>query len=256
MNPNPTRFGAADELPRTLPASQGVAWFFEGMRLYRKNPLLLSAAFGALFGVVMALGLVPFVGGAISELATPVLVAGFMAAYRALDNGDKLDMQPFFAGVRGPLVPLATLGAVQLLAMLLIGQIMFAMGFDPEAVVKIAQDARSTPADMQAVLSQSTPALMVGLALLAPLMLATAFAPALVLFGNARPATALGVSLKACLRNWAPLTLNGLVLGVLLLLSALVPLMLGLLFAMPVVLGSLYAAYQAMFAVWSEAGRP
>ena len=45
---------------------------------------------------------------------------------------------------------------------------------------------------------------------------------------------------------------NSLALGLLLILAALVPLLLGLLVAMPVLFGSLYASYQAIFAVWAD----
>ena len=74
----------------------------------------------------------------------------------------------------------------------------------------------------------------------------------MILFGGARPATALGVSLKAVAKNWAAMLTNSLVLGLLLFLAALVPLLLGLLVAMPVLFGSLYASYQAIFAVWAD----
>ena len=45
---------------------------------------------------------------------------------------------------------------------------------------------------------------------------------------------------------------NSLALGLLLFVSALVPFLLGLLVAMPILLGSLYASYQAIFAVWAD----
>lgn len=240
------------DIPRKVAASQGFRWVATGFRLYRKNPLLLSAAFGLLFGVVMALGLVPMVGDSLSELASPLMVAGFMAAYRALDEGRELELPDFLAGVRGPIIPLMTLGAVQLLGMLVISRIMLAMGFDPQAVMVAARGGEASQAEMQAMMNQATPALLTGLALLTPLLMATWFAPALVLFGGARPATALGVSLKAVARNWAPMLTNSIALGLLLLIAALVPLLLGLLVAMPVLFGSLYASYQAIFAVWSD----
>jgi uncharacterized membrane protein len=105
---------------------------------------------------------------------------------------------------------------------------------------------------MQAILNQAMPALLVGLALFIPLIMATWFAPALILFGGARPVTALGVSFKAVARNWASWLVQIITLGLLLFLAALVPLLLGLLVAMPVLFGSQYAAYQAIFAVWAE----
>ncbi len=240
------------DIPRKVAANQGFQWVAAGFRLYRKKPLLLSAAFGLLFGVVMGLGLIPTIGGSLSELASPLMVAGFMAAYRMLDDGHELEPLHFLAGVQGPMLPLMTVGAVQLLGTLLIGQIMLGMGFDPQAVMAAARTGEASPAEMQAVLNQAMPALLVGLALFAPLIMATWFAPALILFGGARPATALGVSLKAVVRNWAAMLMNSLALGLLLFFAALVPMLLGLLVAMPVLFGSLYASYQAIFAVWAD----
>ena len=245
---------ANQDVPRKVAANQGFKWVVEGFRLYRKNPLLLSAAFAMLFGVVMALGLIPVIGGSLSELASPLMVAGFMAAYRALDNGQELELPQFIAVLKGPVIPLMTVGAVQLLGALLIGQIMVSMGFDPKAVMEIAKDPKASPADMQAVMNQAMPAVLTGLALFTPLIMATWFAPALILFGGARPAIALGVSLRAVAKNWPAMMINGLALGLLLFLAALVPMLLGLVVAMPVLFGSLYASYQAIFAVWAEDG--
>jgi len=243
------------DIPRKVAASQGFQWVAAGFRLYRKNPLLLSAAFGLLFGVVMALGLIPVVGGSLSELASPLMVAGFMAAYRALDDGNELELPNFLAGVRGPAIPLMAVGAVQLLGTLLIGKIMLGMGFDPQAVMTAAQ-SKKDPAEMQAILNQAMPAVLTGLVLFTPLIMATWFAPALILFGGARPATALGVSLRAVAKNWAAMLVNSLALGLVLFLAALVPMLLGLLVAMPVLFGSLYASYQAIFAVWADDSAP
>ncbi len=243
------------DIPRKVAASQGFQWVAAGFRLYRKNPLLLSAAFGLLFGVVMALGLIPVVGGSLSELASPLMVAGFMAAYRALDDGNELELPNFLAGVRGPAIPLMAVGAVQLLGTLLIGKIMLGMGFDPQAVMTAAQ-SKKDPAEMQAILNQAMPAVLTGLVLFTPLIMATWFAPALILFGGARPATALGVSLRAVAKNWAAMLVNSLTLGLVLFLAALVPMLLGLLVAMPVLFGSLYASYQAIFAVWADEAAP
>ena len=243
------------DIPRKVAASEGFQWVATGFRLYRKTPLLLSAAFAMLFGVVMALGLIPMVGGALSELASPLMVAGFLAAYRALDDGNELELPNFLAGVQGPAIPLMAVGAVQLLGTLLIGKIMLGMGFDPQAVITAAQSQKD-PAEMQAILNQAMPAVLTGLVLFTPLIMATWFAPALILFGGARPATALGVSFKAVARNWAAMMMNGIALGLLLFLAALVPMLLGLLVAMPVLFGSLYASYQAIFAVWADDSMP
>ena len=108
------------------------------------------------------------------------------------------------------------------------------------------------PVVLQNAMNQAMPAVMTGMLLLIPLIMATWFAPALILFGNARPGQALLISLRAVARNILPIIVNGLALGMVLFVAALIPFMLGLLVAMPVLFGSLYAAYQAIFAVWAE----
>ena len=243
------------DIPRKVAAREGFQWVVAGFRLYRKNPLLLSAAFGVLFGLVMALGLIPVVGGSLSELASPLMVAGFMAAYRALDRDNELELPQFMAGLKGPAIPLMAVGAVQLLGTLLIGQVMLGMGFDPKAVMAAVQSQKD-PVEMQALLNQAMPAVLTGLLLFVPLIMATWFAPALILFGGARPATALGVSLRAVAKNWTAMLMNSLALGLLLFLAALAPMLLGLLIAMPILFGSLYASYQAIFAVWADDKAP
>jgi uncharacterized membrane protein len=119
-----------------------------------------------------------------------------------------------------------------------------------------AAQSQKDPAEIQAMLNQAMPALFIGMLLFTPLIMATWFAPALILFGGARPATALGVSLKAVTKNWSAMLVNSLTLGLLLFLAALIPMLLGLLVAMPVLFGSLYASYQAIFAVWADDNAP
>ena len=105
-------------------------------------------------------------------------------------------------------------------------------------------------------MNQAMPAMFTGLLLFVPLIMATWFAPALILFGGARPATALGVSLKAIAKNWAAWLVNIFTLGLLLFFAALAPMLLGLLIAMPILFGSQYASYQAIFAVWADDKAP
>lgn len=238
------------EIPRKVAARQGLQWVNDGFRLYRQNPLLLSAAFGLLFGIVTATNLIPIIGGVLSELISPLMVAGFMAAYRTLDRKDALQWPHFLAGIQGPWLALIVIGAVQLIGMLIISQVMLRMGFDAQAVMVAAR--KGDQVALQNALNLAMPAVMTGMALFVPLIMATWFAPALILFGNARPGQALLISLRAVARNLLPVMVNGLALGMVLFVAAMVPFMLGLLVVMPLVFGSLYAAYQAIFAVWTE----
>ena len=241
-----------EEIPRKLAAKQGLQWVNDGFRLYRQNPLLLSAAFGLLFSIVALANLIPLIGNVLSELISPLMVAGFMAAYRTLDRKEPLQWPHFLAGFQGPWLSFIVIGAVQLAGMLIITQIMLRMGFDVQSVRVAAQ--KGDQVVLQNALSQSMPAVMTGMVLFIPLIMATWFAPALILFGNARPGQALLISLRAVARNILPFIVNILALVMVLFVATLIPFMLGLLVAMPVFFGSLYSAYQAIFAVWAEEG--
>ncbi len=238
------------DIPRKLAARQGLQWVNEGWQLYRRNPLILSAAFALLFGAVAVTSWIPVIGSVLSELISPLMVAGFMAAFRVLDRKETLQWPHFLAGIQGPWLPLMVVGALQMLGMLIITQIMLRMGFDAQAVMAAAQ--KSDPVALQTALNRSMPALFTGALLITPLIMATWFAPALILFGNARPGQSLIISLRAVIKNILPILVNGLALGLVLFVAALIPLLLGFLVAMPVVFGSLYAAYQGIFSVWAE----
>ena len=167
-----------------------------------------------------------------------------------LGRKENLQWQHFLAGIQGPWLALVTIGAVQMLGMLLVSQLMFRMGFDPQAIMTATQ--KKDAVVLQEAINQAMPALMTGMLLLTPLIMATWFAPALILFGNARPTQALLISLRAVAKNWLAILVNGLALGMVIIVAALIPLMLGFLIAMPVLFGSLYAAYQGIFAVWAD----
>lgn len=236
-----------DDIPRKLSAASGMQWVTDAFRLFRKNPLLLGAAFGLFMGALLGVNLIPWIGPAMSEILTPLMVAGFMAAFRALDQGDELELPHFLTGFTSRPIPLAMVGAIYLAAVLLIGKVMQLLGLDTKALAQAAN--HGDIATMTALLQQGMTALLTGLILLTPVLLATWMAPPLVLFGNAQPLQALGISLKACMRNWLPLTVYGLVLIPVLLVAGLIPFLLGMLVAGPVLMGSLYTAYQDIFAV-------
>ncbi len=235
------------EIPRRLPAAAGLQWVTAAFRLFRKNPLLLCAAFGLFMGVLLAVNLIPVAGEGLTEILMPLVVAGFMAAFRALDQDEALELPHFFTGFASRAVPLAMVGALYLGCAVAVGKIMQLLGLDADAISDAAQHNDSEA--LMAQLRQGSTALLVGLTLLTPALMATWLAPPLVLFGNARPLQALGISMKACWRNWLPLLVYGVVLIPILLVAMQIPMLLGILVAGPILMGSLYTAYQDIFAV-------
>ena len=245
-----------NDIPRKLSAAAGLAWIKSGFALYRKNPLLLGAGFGAFFALMVLLGFVPVVGGALTELISPILIAGFMAAFRALDQGEELELPHFFAGFTRAPLQLATVGAIYLAVVMLTAWLALRMGFSPSEWMKAAQQDKIDPQTARHLMQTTLPALLLAAVVMLPAFMATWFAPPLILFGGAAPLQALAISLKACLHNWLALFVYSLAITLVLFLGMLIPFMLGLLVAGPILFGSLYASYQAIFAVWTEEGGP
>jgi uncharacterized membrane protein len=79
-----------------------------------------------------------------------------------------------------------------------------------------------------------------------PLYMATWFAPALIVSHDLAPAAALKASFYACLKNWLPFLVYGVVLLVLGLAAA-IPLGLGYLVLVPVLVASVYTSYRDIF---------
>ncbi len=89
-------------------------------------------------------------------------------------------------------------------------------------------------------------AVLLGLLLGIPLMMAFWFAPALVALRNAEPLAATKASFDACLRNMWPMLVYSL-LGLVFAIVASIPLGLGWLVLAPVFAASIYASYKDIF---------
>ncbi len=89
-------------------------------------------------------------------------------------------------------------------------------------------------------------AALVATLLAIPLLMAYWFAPALVVFRNEEPMTAMKTSFNACLVNMMPMFVYSL-LGLVFAIAATIPLLLGWLVLAPVFAASVYASYKDIF---------
>jgi uncharacterized membrane protein len=234
----------SEALPRRVPARAGLEWMTGAFRLFFKSPLMLAAATAIFLGALLLLQFLPYAGAGLAEILTPIMVAGFMRAYRSIDEGSEPELPQFAAGFQSKAAPLATVGAIYLAILVAIVLLMKSLGIDYEAMLQAMQEGAS-PEQLAQELEGKGHLLLLGLALALPAIAATWYAPALVLFGNARPLQAMGLSLKACVKNWLALLVNGFAMIPLLLL-ALIPVV-GMLLVVPILLGTAYLGYQAMF---------
>jgi len=231
------------------PAKVGLEWLKSGFRLFYPGAISWMGMSAAFFLAAYGLGLIPWVGPMLLEFLSPFLVAAYMSASRAAEKGEPAGLMHFGAGLAQGRNALLVIGGIYLSASLLVGQIIGLIGGEALAqfLALAGNPSAATPEELRTVLDQVMPALLLGAVLFTPLLMATWFAPALVLFDGFPPGKALFWSLWACVVNWRPMLAYGLLLSLFGMVALLIPLGLGLLILLPVVMISTYAAYRDQF---------
>jgi len=210
--------GSFIEGGRSLPAGRGWAWFVEGWNLFKQYPGIWIANLVLFMIISVVIQVIPLVGWFASTMISPVLVAGMMLGAHAIHMGEPLEIRHLFAGFKERTGPLVVIGVSFL-------------GFG-----KAPQMAMGTIAL----------ALILGVLLVFPLMMAYYYAPALVAVSHRGPGEAMKLSFMACLKNVMP----GLVYFVVFIVAAIIatiPLGLGWFVLGPVAVASVYAAYRDIF---------
>ncbi|MDP2787742.1 MAG: BPSS1780 family membrane protein [Pseudomonadota bacterium] len=237
------------------PSSAGVVWVKTGWRLFMLAPVPWTGMTALVFLVLMAVSLVPVLGVLAVHVLSPFIVAGYLAASRGGSTGEPISFIYLGAGWREGRNNLLVIGALYMSATLLIFYLVkYFTGGDMEVLLQQTQNpATLTPEQAEQMLATALPAMGLGSLLFAPLLMATWFAPGLVLFEGFPAGNALWWSLWACWVNWRPILLYSLILGVAGMLALMLPFGLGLLIFLPWTLTSTYAAYQDIF---SPASKP
>lgn len=226
---------------RTVGAGHAGQWIASGWRLFRRQPgiwVLLTLVFGL---IAVALSIIPVLGQLALVLLGPVFAGGMMLGCRKAERGDELELADLFAGFRrntGSLITVALIGLALIIAIVVPMTLLTGAG---------AMFATMAGADSGAMIGAGALlGFLLILALTIPVNMALWFAPALVILEDQAPTRAVAKSFRACLRNLVPFLLYGLILFVLAFMAS-IPLGLGWLVLGPVVVGSVYAAYQDIF---------
>ena len=228
----------------------GLAWLKAGWAGFKLAPVPWMGMTALVFLALMGVGSIPYLGGYLVEILSPFLVAGYMSASRAAERGEPVTFLHLGAGFDArSRIGLAITGGVYLAGTLFIDLVMRQMGGEGfQQMSQLAGNPGSVaPEQAQAMLNQAMPAILAGLLLLTPLVMATWFAPALILFDGYSAGNGMWWSLWACAVNWRPLLTYSAALGLIGIAALLIPFGLGLLVFLPWVLGSTYAAYRAIF---------
>lgn len=224
---------------RVVPAGAAIEWLRFGWELFTRSPgpwVVQALVFLVLLLIVL---MVPVVGTLAAHLIIPLLAAGVLHSVRRQEEGGPVVLNDLFIGFSHRTNGLVVAGLWYMLGWF--GILVVGMLIGGGSLL-----GGSLGGGYALALAGFLLALLVSLALAIPLFMAFWFAPALVYFNDMAPLPALKASFTACLRNIAPFTVLGLLLGVMFCLAAL-PMGLGFLIFLPVSFGALYASYRDIF---------
>ena len=227
---------------RVVPPGNAFDWLRQGWALFAANPGLWIGLTIVLLVIVLGVQIVPLVGTLAAHLLMPVLGAGLLLVCRKIDEGGSVQIDDLFAGFKQNAGPLVMVGVLYMLAMLAIVVIVIAVGGGSVAGGLLS----AQPAGLGVIFGGLMLSLLLSLALSVPVVMAIWFAPALVFFNNMQPVEALKASFEACMKNVLAFLVYGLIVLVLAFFAAL-PVGLGFLVLIPVLAGSVYAAYRDVF---------
>jgi uncharacterized membrane protein len=224
---------------RGVPAGRGWSWIAEGWALFKESPLIWIVIFILFMFILIAVQLVPLLGGIAGMLLAPMLGAGLMIGARAVHQGEALEVGHLFAGFREGTGTLAVVGLLYLAgtAVIVLAMVML-MG--------VGILGAMGGASMQALGLGVVLGILVAAALSIPLVMAYWFAPALVALNGYSAFEAMKTSFSVCVKNALPFLVYGLV-GMVLGLIATIPLGLGWFVLAPVGIASMYASYRDIF---------
>jgi len=202
---------------RKIPAARGLAWVSGSWQLFRRQPLrllLISLFFQFFLSFSQADAF-----GLLVVLCLPVLSAGMLHAFFLTEQGEKpmlaVLFMPFTA--RKSVSQLLLLGAVVMVLGLLVVSLVLAgqmVGIDPEILSRIEQgDLEALQLIDPQIMESAVLALAVGATISGSI---TYFSVPLIWFGHQGMGGAVIMGIKALGRNWRPLLMIGVLLGLLL----------------------------------------
>jgi hypothetical protein len=236
---------------------QGLQWILNGLYQFRQSPLIWIILCSTLYAIIAILSFVlELYGLLVFIILFPALQAGLWTGCKALEKDEKLQFLHLFAGFKISPVPLLTLGAISLVGQLLIFGIISTIAGDV-AMDYVMEGARTNEeTEVIKASGNMLSALIAGVILHVPLIMAIWFAPLLIVFDKMTPYAAMRLSFIACLSNFIPLQIF-ITSSFLLVVIAIMPYMLfglvslsfGLInfVLMPILYASVYTSYKAIF---------
>lgn len=201
-------------------ARRGLDWLRESWAMFGQARGAWLSLIALYYLFMLVVSWIPIVGQMAWPFLKPIFAVGLLAAAWTQERGGRPAPSDLTRGFRSNLRALLPLGAVLLggalaavtLASLVDGGLLIQLFTDPQP----SEETLRSPRLQLGLLAGALVAL--------PVTFALWFAPALVVFQDAGPRTALGASLRAAVANWRPLAVYGLAVFA---IGALVPIVAG-----------------------------
>ena len=205
-------------------------WLRQGWAMFLVNPGVWIGSTLLLLIILMAISIVPLFG------------AGMIKLCRRIGEGDEPEIADLFAGFRhnaGQLVMVGVFFAIGVFGIAFMAFLLVSGG-------ALGGVVTGSVAGFGIALGGVMLAGLLVMVLSVPVIMATWFAPALVLFHDMQPLDAMKASFAAGTKNLLPMVIFGVFL-VVALFFAMLPLGMGLLLLLPVFSGAVYASYRDIF---------
>lgn len=214
-------------------------WLRRGWLSFMAYPSIWIGAAVLLLVMFMAVSIVPIFGQIAAHLLAPVLGAGMFRICQRITDGEVPEIPDLFIGFKTHVSDLVMVGVNFAFGMFGVAVFVFLM----VRFGLIGDTVTARIAGFSVSFSTMPLAGLVVIALSSPVIMATWFAPALVIFHDMKPVPAMKASFKAGARNLLPMLIFAIFL-VVALFFAMLPVFLGLILFLPVFSGAVYASYR------------
>jgi uncharacterized membrane protein len=238
----PTDSGRFIPYGRLLSADRGVAWIGDAWRMLKAQPAMWAAALVLMLVAYIILSLIPVVSSFLQFVA-PFAYAGIALAADQQRRTGTFDLKALVGGFEKHALPLLAVGVATFVAGLIF-LVVIAVVLGGDLVAMITHGFNPDPSSVMTL--KFWLAILIGLALMLPVIAATYLAPQLIVLHDQPAVEAMKMSLVGTTKNILP----GLVFGIcafLLLLVSMIPLLLGLIITAPILVITNYTVYRDIF---------
>lgn len=230
--------------PQRVDAGRGATWIGDGFRTFAANPGLWIVIALIVIVIFIVCAFVPFIGFLAASLLGPVLGAGMLIAAREADAKRPVEIGHLFQGFKDSraLNSLLVLGGVLIagaIATLLVSFLLLGSVF--MAAMNASQGAVPPAFGVSSLIG-----VLIVFAIQLAVAAAVVYAVPLVTFKGAAVGEAMSASINACLVDFLPLLVFGVIYLVLAIVAS-VPFGLGWIVLLPASAGMLYASYRDVF---------